>query len=121
MIGLGDQADGLFRLVVNGTHPVIPTLQSQVTNKQPHLNCISSTVNATSVIPLSALWHFRLGHLSHRRLANMNHLYPDIVVDNKAACDICHYAKQKKLPFSNSVSQSNSKFEMLHFDIWGPL
>jgi hypothetical protein len=39
----------------------------------------------------------------------MSHLYPDIVVDNKAACDVCHYAKQKKLPFHNSSSHANTR------------
>jgi hypothetical protein len=120
-IGLGDQAHGLYRLVVNGTHPTIPTLDSQLLNKTVNLTCTSSHVNATSVIPLSALWHFRLGHLSHRRLSHMSQLYPTIVVDNKAACDVCHYAKQKKLSFPVSTSHSSSKYEMLHFDIWDPL
>ncbi|CAJ2644692.1 unnamed protein product [Trifolium pratense] len=51
----------------------------------------------------------------------MSKLYPAIHNDNKAACDICHYAKQKKLAFPISNSISNSIFELLHFDIWGPL
>jgi hypothetical protein len=51
----------------------------------------------------------------------MSQLYPTIVVDNKAACDICHYTKQKKLSFPVSTSHSSSKYEMLHFDMWGPL
>jgi hypothetical protein len=120
-IGLGDQVNGLYRLVVNGTHPTIPTLVSQPSNTNVTLNCTSSNINAATVIPLSALWHFRLGHLSHRRLSHMSQLYPTIVVDNKAACDVCHYAKQKKLSFPISTSHSSSKYEMLHFDIWGPL
>jgi hypothetical protein len=32
-IGLGDQANGLYRLVVNGIHPTIPILDSQLSNK----------------------------------------------------------------------------------------
>jgi hypothetical protein len=120
-IGLGDQANGLYRLVVNGTHPIFPTLDFQLFNKTVNLTCTSSNVNATSIIPLSALWHFRLGHLSHRRLSHMSQLYPTIVVDNKEACDIYHYAKQKKLSFPVSTSHSSSKYEMLHFDIWGHL
>jgi hypothetical protein len=36
-------------------------------------------------------------------------------------CDICHYAKHKKLPFSSSLSHASANFELLHMDIWGPL
>ena len=36
-------------------------------------------------------------------------------------CDICHFAKQKHLPFSLNTSLASSNFELLHLDIWGPL
>jgi hypothetical protein len=36
-------------------------------------------------------------------------------------CDICHFAKQRKLPFNTSHSIAKTNFELLHFDIWGPL
>jgi hypothetical protein len=51
-------------------------------------------------IPKTALWHFRLGHTSFARLELMKKLYPDIDV-NKVdfCCDICHLAKQRKLPY----------------------
>jgi len=51
----------------------------------------------------------------------MLQLYPSISVDNKATCDICHFAKPRKLPYNSSHSIANSKFELSHFDIWGPL
>jgi len=51
----------------------------------------------------------------------MHKLYPDIIFDNKAVCDICHFAKHKKLPFSNSSFHAFTEFELLHLDIWGPL
>ena len=51
----------------------------------------------------------------------MSHLYPSIISNNKYVCDICHYAKQKHLPFSTSLSKVTANFELLHFDIWGPI
>jgi len=51
----------------------------------------------------------------------MHSMYSSISVDNKAICDICHYAKQRKLSYTLSNSVASSKFELLHFDIWGPL
>jgi transposase InsO family protein len=51
----------------------------------------------------------------------MTQLYPSISFDNKAVCDVCHFAKQKRLPFTLSTSIATSKFDLLHLDIWGPL
>jgi hypothetical protein len=51
----------------------------------------------------------------------MSSLYPSFQFDNKATCDICHFARQRKLSFPISTSIATSKFELLHFDIWGPL
>ena len=51
----------------------------------------------------------------------MSYLYSSITNDNKATCDICHFAKQKHIPFTTSLSHALSNFELLHFDIWGPL
>jgi hypothetical protein len=73
------------------------------------------------IIPISALWHFRFGQLSNNRLSQMTCLYPSITCDNKAICDVCHFSKQNKLPYPSSKSHTQSKFELLHFDIWGPL
>ncbi|XP_024626656.1 uncharacterized protein [Medicago truncatula] len=58
MIGLGDKSNGLY------------TLSMQFPNQKMH--------------PHSSL---KLGHLSNHRLSSMTHLYPSIIVDNKAACD----------------------------------
>jgi hypothetical protein len=51
----------------------------------------------------------------------MHSMYSSISVDNKATCDICHYAKQTKLPYTLSNYIASCKFELLLFDIWGPL
>ena len=51
----------------------------------------------------------------------MSQLYHSIVYNNKDVRDICHYPKHKHLPFSNSLSKVAASFELLHFDIWGPI
>lgn len=71
------------------------------------------------VIPKQAIWHFRLGHLSHDRLSKIYQIYPQVFSDNKAICDVFHFVRHKKLPFSLSNSRATHKFELLHFDIWG--
>lgn len=43
------------------------------------------------------------------------------VQNNKAvACDVCHFAKHKKSPFTLSNTTSKACFELLHVDVWGP-
>jgi len=63
--------------------------------------------NSCNVQYAPFVWHFRLGHLSNNRLYNMHHLYPNITCYNKAMCDICHFAKQIKLPYNISSSHTS--------------
>jgi transposase InsO family protein len=37
------------------------------------------------------------------------------------ACDACHKAKQKRLPFPVSISITHALFDLIHVDIWGPV
>jgi len=55
------------------------------------------------------------------RLHQMISLYPYIKVNKNVVCDLCHYVKHKHLPFIHSISHASDNFELLHFDIWGPL
>ncbi|KAK2409531.1 putative mitochondrial protein [Trifolium repens] len=134
MIGLGDHMDGLYKLSFNLTTPIPPPFPTLVnhTHSSPIPNttfdCFSnltcnkdSSAGHAQTIPTIALWHFRFGHLSHNRLSHMINVYPSITCDNKAICDVCHFAKQKKLPYASSKSHAKFFFELLHFDIWGPL
>jgi hypothetical protein len=102
MIGSAEQVEDLYYL--------------NQSNKDVHAASLSTTS-----LPHSALWHFRLGHLSTSRISSMTSEFPFIDVDNKATCDVCHYAKQKKLPFHTSFKKASKPFELLHFDIWGPI
>jgi hypothetical protein len=71
--------------------------------------------------PSHDVWHYRLGHPSASRL-NLLHAYiPDITCKSDSICPICPMAKQHKLPFPISTSISNSPFDLIHCDIWGPL
>jgi len=122
MIGLSEPHDGLYKLKLPMTFPPSVSLVPKSFHCNKFINKVYvSSLDSHTSIPLSALWHFKLGHLSHHILYHMHKLYPGIIVDNKAACDICHFAKHKKLPFSNSSFHASSKFELLHLDIWGPL
>lgn len=111
MIGLGESRDGLYYLTQ--------------TNKE----CASSNYNISSIfssannvhIPENAIWHFRLGHLSSSRIALLHSQFPFIVNDSSSVCDICHFAKHRKLPFVHSYHKAIKCFDLIHFDIWGPI
>ncbi|XP_058774998.1 uncharacterized protein LOC131649251 [Vicia villosa] len=119
MIGLANQVEGLYRLKTSIDLITAETSISSISSSKPHADI--SIPNNCKLIPKQALWHFRLGHLLHDRLSKMAHMYPDIFNDNKAVCDVCHYARHKKPPYNLSHSKASQNFELLHFDIWGPI
>jgi hypothetical protein len=93
-----------------------------------YLNHKSKTVYASAIdkpntftIPNNALWHFRLGHLSQTRMNLLITQFPFIVVDQKGICDVCHFARHNKLSYAHSFNKASKPFELIHFDIWGPL
>jgi hypothetical protein len=117
MIGLAKQVDGLYRYSPPSTSNLVSSFS---TNKVCN-STISSHCNSNSIVPSDALWHFRLGHLSHSRLQQMHTLYPFISINKRSVCDLCHFAKHKHLPFPSSHTTASKRFELIHFDIWGPI
>lgn len=82
---------------------------------------VSAAVAETKTLPNTALWHFILGHLSIQRMELMHNDFPSIHVDEGSVCDICHYARQRKLSYNLSLSRATKCYDMIHFDIWGPI
>lgn len=87
------------------------------TTLQPKIHVSAAKVTSLDTIFLQ--WHNRLGHPSFTVLSHVpslhnfsQHVYSD--------CDVCHKAKQVKLPYSASNSHSLSTFELIHCDVWGP-
>ena len=68
----------------------------------------------------SVFWHYRLGHPSPYKLEQL-HVQNPFTINKENICDVCHFAKQKKLPFSLSISKSSHAFELTHASIRGPL
>ena len=123
MIGLGRKQGGLYTLELADI--VLPKSVSAVLSKLSSSNFINSvsSCNSASVIDSTSLWHSRLGHPSFQRLAILQNLVPDVIncSNNKSFdCPIRPIAKQKRLPFQSSVHVSNSCFDLIHVDIWGP-
>ena len=110
MIGSGSLENGLYyiKLVPSGYH----TINCNNTIADNHPQAISSF----------DVWHYRLGHLSSHRLMILNEkiLYLKIQLPSNHDCDIYHFAKQRRLPYSLSPNNASQIFELIHFDIWGP-
>ncbi|CAN1780189.1 Retrovirus-related Pol polyprotein from transposon TNT 1-94 [Linum perenne] len=66
------------------------------------------------------LWHYRLGHLSHSKIPSLQLFHSGITTKPLQPCAICHFAKQRKLPFHLSSSISTAIFDLVHIDTWGP-
>ncbi|GAU31058.1 hypothetical protein TSUD_214940 [Trifolium subterraneum] len=102
-IGLAKQSDGLYFLK--------PCQVSQSIS----VHSIDTSSNNSGL-----LWHLRLGHLSFERIKCLNKRYSYIPALDHNPCDVCHMAKQKRLPFPVSNSNATSSFDLIQADIWGP-
>jgi len=83
--------------------------------KSPH---ITNTVNFTTS-DLETLWHFRLGHLSNKSIYVIKNKFPFVKYNKSFICDICYFAKQKRLPFPFNASKSKKCFDLIDVDVWG--
>ena len=108
MIGLAKLIDGLYYLIVSKSEWFL------------HTDFLHANSSVATPITSSNIWHFRLEHLSRKRLNVLNHKFPFISKHVNELCDVCHLAKQRKLPYSNSASRASKAFKLIHLDIWGP-
>jgi hypothetical protein len=109
MIGTAERHGDLYALQVHAPVSLLSPMFS--------CNSVSNNMDAAS------LWHCRLGHISdsiHKCIASN---FPFIAYKNhntNTPCDVCHFAKQRTLPYPNSTTNSSNIFDLLHADIWGP-
>ncbi|RVX23720.1 Retrovirus-related Pol polyprotein from transposon TNT 1-94 [Vitis vinifera] len=82
---------------------------------------VAAAAAAVSSLPSLALWHSCLGHTPSSRVQQLvsRGLLGSVSKDN-FDCTSCQLGKQPALPFNNSESISNSIFELIHSDVWGP-
>ena len=82
---------------------------------------VAAAATAVSSLPSLALWHSRLGHAPSSRVQQLasRGLLGSVSKDN-FDCTSCKLEKQLALLFNNSESISNSIFELIHSDVWGP-
>jgi len=49
----------------------------------------------------------------------MKNKFPFVDYNTSFVYDVCHFAKQKRLPFPLSASKSKKCFNLIHIDLWG--
>jgi transposase InsO family protein len=100
MIGMGHEVGGLYYLDLTSTSSQALQL---------------STSTSTSALQ----WHCRLGHPS---LASLKHQVPHLRHESSVPCEACQLSKHHRVPFpSRVVRRVSSPFELIHFDVWGPI
>ncbi|KAL0379327.1 UNVERIFIED_CONTAM: Retrovirus-related Pol polyprotein from transposon RE2 [Sesamum radiatum] len=80
-----------------------------------YLHTVSSSSNDTNAI----VWHQRLGHVSTEALKRISSIKFQ-TLSTQSPFDVCHLAKQQRLPFPVSDSHVTSVFDLIRIDIWGP-
>ncbi|KAI4300034.1 hypothetical protein L6164_033453 [Bauhinia variegata] len=109
MIGLAREIEGLYHLVA-------PVMQDRGNNTNMNI----ATVNKSKAVNKLDLKHFCFGHTSFDRIKPLIVDTDGISYNPQIPCDICHIAKQGKLPLLVSTSISNKPFDLVHMNIWGP-
>jgi hypothetical protein len=74
-------------------------------------------------IPVSSLWHGRLGHLSKTGITYLSKAgyIPKLSFSDHHFCEHCHYGKQVAAPHPTSVPRESSPLDLVHLDVCGPM
>nr|XP_010318432.2 uncharacterized protein LOC101252423 [Solanum lycopersicum] len=112
----------------NNHNSSLSSNSGQVTNKALHDNnkCTDPTVCSSTSDTISTehgvdlFWNNILGHVPFVKMRKIPTIPASFSNKQPFMCTICPMARQERLPFSQSVTHSNSIFELLHVDIWGP-
>ena len=126
--GVGEVHDGLYLLQHSPSDACTFPINSKVLGSfQSIFNLIFKSVFSqpqshvlnNTIVP-SSIWHLRLGHPLNAKLSSLKNVLHDSVCTFNKDCEICPLAKHKRLPFPFPNHISNSPFDIVHCDIWGP-
>lgn len=106
MIGQVEARDCLYTLSM----PIVPTPQFTYNNSILFVN--------SAFVPTFDLWYFRLDHLSQDKMHVIHKQFAFVSCTKNKIYDICHFAKQKCLPYPISHSLSSRPFDLIHMDTW---
>jgi len=108
MIGSAKMQDRLYILRI----PSYQKLQIKPIKSTHTINTIN-----VSASDLETLWHFWLGHISNKCIDVIKNKFIFVKYNKSFVCDVCHFAKQKRLSFPISTYKSKKCFHLIHVDI----
>ncbi|KAL0366931.1 UNVERIFIED_CONTAM: Retrovirus-related Pol polyprotein from transposon RE2 [Sesamum radiatum] len=82
-------------------------------------NSLHNVSFSASVHCSVSVWHNRLGHASMEAIKHIKDV-DGTEFSSNSPCDICHKAKQSRVPFPVSSSHAAEIFDLVHMDLWGP-
>jgi len=100
IIGFAKMQDRLYILKISSYQ----TLQIKTIKSTHVINIVN--VYASN---LEILWNFLLGYISNKCIDVIKNKFPFVQYNKSFVCDVCHFAKQKRLPFPISTSKSEKK------------
>lgn len=80
---------------------------------------ISSKANSARCFVSKLTWHSRLGHPADPALNVLKNSL-NFNSDALPPCEVCHKAKQTRVPFPLSHKTTSSLGDLVHLDVWGP-
>ncbi|GJR47603.1 zinc finger, CCHC-type containing protein [Tanacetum coccineum] len=102
--------DGIFEIDMSCSNTNDSSLYA-FTNKRAKINLDSSL-----------LWHYRLGHISKKRIEKLQHdgLLNSIDIGSLGKCVSCLSGKMARKPYSYQVERAKDLLGLIHTDVCGP-
>ncbi|KAH0762701.1 hypothetical protein KY290_018774 [Solanum tuberosum] len=116
-LALGDVKEGLYQLQFSSQLSKKRVQNRALSAQIPSLVSFSNSVVIQKDSDVK-LWHHRLGHLPLSAMKYIRSFAFNCIPN--CYCDICPLGRQSKLHFPISEIKSNSIFELIHVDTWGP-
>ncbi|XP_075112178.1 uncharacterized protein LOC142182120 [Nicotiana tabacum] len=118
--GIGREDNGLYMFYSRDASTIglqVPsTISKLLVPKPPPIVNMTKNNRIMDV----ALWHKRLGHTLKKTLRSIV-VFQDCECKNTTeSCNVCPLAKQTRLPFLLSTTNTNVCFHTLYCDVWGP-
>ncbi|GJZ29412.1 retrotransposon protein, putative, ty1-copia subclass [Tanacetum coccineum] len=102
--------DGIFEVDMSCSNTNDSSMYN-VSNKRAKINLDSSY-----------LWHYRLGHISKKRIEKLEHegLLNSTDIQSLGKCVSCMSGKMARKPYSHQVERAKDLLGLIHTDVCGP-
>ncbi|KAI3720980.1 hypothetical protein L2E82_31980 [Cichorium intybus] len=79
-------------------------------------------IDSTSGVEKACLWHSRLGHISKKRIAQLQKdgVLESFDLRSDDVCETCLLGKMTKSPFKGSFERGEGLLDIIHTDVCGP-